>query len=117
MARAYDNGSGLRSNLSVNWNTAIEWYNRYLSFLANSGSEDSCGSEDQGYSDACDEPAYLVISCMAEMYSVGGKGIEKNAQEAYDLYNQAAEKATAYGKGRLANKYYMLAEQVGAELD
>jgi len=114
-ARTYDSGTGLRSTESINWTTAVQWYNR---FLASSGSDECKGaSDDLGYSDACDEPAYLVIARIAEIYSEGGNGVEKNAQEAYDLYNEAAEKATACGKGRLANKYFMLAEQVGAELD
>jgi TPR repeat protein len=95
IARSYDNGTGLRSTESINWTTAIQWYNR---FLASSGSYECTGSsDDQGYSDACDEPAYLVIARTAEIYSVGGNGVEKNAQEAFDLYNEAAEKATAFG--------------------
>ena len=66
-----------------------------------------------GYgSEANDEPVYITLARMAEMYAAGGNGIEMNQPEAYDLYNEAAEKATLYGKGRLANKYYMLAESV-----
>jgi TPR repeat protein len=65
-----------------------------------------------GYSDANDEPAYVTLARIAEMYATGGHGIEQNLPEAYDLYNEAAEKATLFGKGRIANKYYMLAESV-----
>jgi TPR repeat protein len=66
-----------------------------------------------GYvAEATDEPVYIILARMAEMYATGGQGVEKNQPEAYDLYNEAAEKATQLGKGRLANKYYMLAESV-----
>ena len=34
-----------------------------------------------------------------------------------EMYNQAAESAMEAMKGRLANKYYMLAEEAGAECD
>jgi elongation factor 2 kinase len=34
-----------------------------------------------------------------------------------ELYNQAAEGAMAAMKGRLANKYYALAEEAAAEIE
>ncbi len=47
----------------------------------------------------------------------GGFGLESDPSEAYSLYNEAAEKAMAFGKGRLANKYYELAEEASAACD
>ncbi len=47
---------------------------------------------------------------IGEMYLEAKNGIEKNCQEAADLFNEAAERAIAHGKGRLANKYYVYAE-------
>ena len=51
------------------------------------------------------------------MYMEGGHNVEQNFQEAYELYNEAAEKATALGKGRLASKYYQLAEEALSKAD
>lgn len=48
------------------------------------------------------------------MHLEGKNGIEKNVIEAADLFNEAAERAMQCGKGRLANKYYDLAEQASA---
>ncbi len=41
----------------------------------------------------------------------GGNGVELNYQEAYNFFTDAAEQAMQTGKGRLANKYYNLAEK------
>ena len=65
-----------------------------------------------GSAESNTEPVYTILARMAEMYAAGGHDVEQNLPEAYDLYNEAAEKATALGKGRLANKYYTLAESV-----
>jgi elongation factor 2 kinase len=52
---------------------------------------------------------------MAEMYSKGGYGLEKDPSTAGDYYTQAADEAMGSMKGKLANKYYMLAEEAWAE--
>ena len=54
---------------------------------------------------------------MAEINMRGGHGLEPDPSEAASLYNDAAEKATLFGKGRLANKYYMLAEEASSMAD
>lgn len=40
----------------------------------------------------------------------GGNGLKEDKGKAYELYQSAAEAAMAATKGRLANKYYELAE-------
>lgn len=75
--------------------------------------------EDAGFSDIntdC-ELSFTVLARMGEMYMEGKNGIEKNPNEAADLFSEAADKAMAFGKGRLANKYYGLAEQAMALCD
>lgn len=57
------------------------------------------------------EAVYVILARIGEIYLQGGNGIEINAQEANDFFNEAAEKAMQYGKGRLANKYYSLSEK------
>jgi elongation factor 2 kinase len=50
------------------------------------------------------------MSRIGEMYMSGENGVEKNLEEAAELFTEAAEIAIQFGKGRLANKYYVLAE-------
>jgi elongation factor 2 kinase len=66
-----------------------------------------------GFSDItteCDAP-YIILARIAEMYLEGSYGVEKCCQEAAGLLNEAAEKAMQFGKGRLADKYYNMAEK------
>ena len=49
------------------------------------------------------------------MHHSGGHGLTRDCQKAGEYYSQAAEAATAAMKGRLASRYYMLAEEVTAE--
>lgn len=113
LAKAFDTGNGLKSPTKPDWKVAIDWYNKLLKSV-----DDETAIEDHGYSgDNTDDPAYVILARIAEMYKLGGNCLSKDLNKSYDLYNEAAEKATLYGKGRLANKYYMLAEEVSAELD
>jgi elongation factor 2 kinase len=92
---------------TTDWNRAIEYYRRILRDNSNDKTEDA------GYVDILStdcEPSYIIISRIAEMYMSGENGVEKNLEEAADLFTEAAEKAIQFGKGRLANKYYVLAE-------
>ena len=77
-------------------------------------------AEDSGFceiSTTCCDPVYSIMARMAEINMKGGKGVESDPSEAASLYNEAAEKATLFGKGRLANKYYMLAEEASSMID
>ena len=44
-------------------------------------------------------------------YVLGGYGLDTDYQAAGDYYQQAADEAMELMKGKLANKYYMLAEE------
>ena len=57
-------------------------------------------------------PAWL--RCIT--YRSGGHGLESDCQKAGDLYTQAADAAMAAMKGKMANKFYMLAEEAWAEV-
>ena len=71
------------------------------------------------YSDewGMDDPPYLLMARMAEMWMSGGLNLGKEPQRAGDLYSQAADLAMASMKGKLANKYYMLAEEAWGEVE
>lgn len=110
IAKSFDTGVNLRKDYKKNWKISIEWYQKVVNSV-----DDESLLEDAGYSDANDDPTYVILARMAEMYSIGGNGIDKSTGDAYELYNEAAEKATLYGKGRMANKYYMLAESCSTD--
>ncbi len=63
------------------------------------------------------EPVHSILSRMAEMHRCGGHGFPRDLQASGDLYNEAAEAAMNAMKGKLSNKYYMLAEEVWAEME
>lgn len=73
--------------------------------------------EDGTYDATMDNPTYEILAKMAEMYRKGLHGLQKDPVKAGDLYNQAAEAATEAMKGKMANKYYMLAEETFAEAE
>lgn len=64
----------------------------------------------------CD-PVYSVYARMAEMNKLGGYGLEQDYTEAASLFTEAADNAMSFGKGRLANKYYELAEEASSLAD
>lgn len=113
LAKAYDTGLGLSKDKSIDWSKAYEYYQKIINMCEQA---DEQNQEDAGYSDVngeC-EPIYLILARQAELNYHGGNGIEKDMSEAASLYSEAADKAMAYGKGRIANKYYMLAEEASA---
>ena len=61
-------------------------------------------------------PVHKIYERLAEMYSEGKFGLEKDIARSSELYNNAAEAALSAMKGKLANRYYMLAEEVFGEM-
>lgn len=82
-----------------NWLRAVEWYGKVLS------------ASDTEETQSCVDPEYTILARMAEMYLTGGFQLDKDPQKAGDLYTEAAESAMSAMKGKLSNKYYMLAEE------
>jgi elongation factor 2 kinase len=108
MAKAYESGTGLGENRTRSYNEAVAWYEAAI----NMAQEDECGEFDA----TMDSPVYELKAKVAELYLSGGYGLEKDPSYAGDLYNEAAESATAAMKGRIANKYYALADEAWAEV-
>lgn len=63
-----------------------------------------------------DDPPYLLLARQAEIWLNGEAG-QKDADRAGTLFSKAAESATMCMKGKLATKYYMLAEEAWAACD
>uniref|UniRef100_A0A3Q1GVG0 Eukaryotic elongation factor 2 kinase n=1 Tax=Acanthochromis polyacanthus TaxID=80966 RepID=A0A3Q1GVG0_9TELE len=109
MARAFDTGINLSADRKQDWGEAIHWYDSVLNMT-----DYDEGGEFDG---TLDEPRYLLLAREAEMYQEGGHGLTADPQRAGDLFTEAAEAAMAAMKGRLANQYYMKAEEAWALME
>ncbi|CAC5384201.1 EEF2K [Mytilus coruscus] len=109
MAKAFETGEGLNANRSISWEDAIHYYN-----LAVKTDNHDEGGE---YDSTINDPLYQIQAKQAELYRYGGHGLQKDPSSAGDLYNEAAEAAMASMKGRLANKYFALAEECYGEVE
>ncbi|XP_034049421.1 LOW QUALITY PROTEIN: eukaryotic elongation factor 2 kinase [Thalassophryne amazonica] len=109
MARAFDNGLNLSADRKQDWNVAMQWYDRVLNMTDYDEGGEFDGTQD--------EPSYLLLAREAEMYKEGGYNLTADPQKAGDLFTEAAEAATAAMKGRLANQYYMKAEEAWALME
>lgn len=129
VAKAFDTGANLSKKLSVNWAKAVEYYESLLTISEvdsddEEEGEESGSQEDAGYSDAANaailsdiDPEYLIMARLAELYKQGGNQLQSSLPKAISYFNRAAENAMVCAKGRLANKYYMLAEEISSEMD
>lgn len=102
------------------WLEAVSWYKKAVNSaagnpVAGDGSPDE-GLDAEGCYDAAEDllPVYRILARMAEMYSVGGFGLKQDFLVAGDLYSQAAEMASTALQGRLAAKYFELADEAYA---
>uniref|UniRef100_A0A8C6UK36 Eukaryotic elongation factor 2 kinase n=1 Tax=Neogobius melanostomus TaxID=47308 RepID=A0A8C6UK36_9GOBI len=109
VARAFDTGFNLPVDKKQNWEEAVHWYDSALNMM-----DFDEGGEFDGTQD---EPRYLLLSREAEMFQEGGHGLQPDPQKAGDLFTEAAEAAMAAMKGRLANQYYMKAEEAWALME
>lgn len=109
MAKAYDTGNGLGTDRNRSWTDAINWYEQAV---------EMAGEDDNGeYDCTLADPNYQLLARQAAMYREGGFGLCKDPSQAGELYNEAAEGAIGAMKGRMANKYYMLAEECYGEVE
>ena len=102
VARAFDTGLNLPEGVARNPRKALEMYEAVCEADAAEGDSSLWG---------LDDAPYMLIARQAEMWLEGGEGLDKDPNKAGDLYNDAAEAAMNSMKGKLANKYYMLAEE------
>ncbi|XP_059386539.1 eukaryotic elongation factor 2 kinase-like isoform X2 [Carassius carassius] len=109
VARALDTGLNLPSDRAMDWKHAVYWYDSALKMT-----DYDEGGEFDGMQD---EPRYLLLARLAEMYQEGGNNLDADPQRAGDLFTEAADAAMEAMKGRLANKYYMQAEEAWAMME
>uniref|UniRef100_A0A673J998 Eukaryotic elongation factor 2 kinase n=1 Tax=Sinocyclocheilus rhinocerous TaxID=307959 RepID=A0A673J998_9TELE len=109
VARALDTGLNLPSDRAMDWKHAVYWYDSALKMT-----DYDEGGEFDGMQD---EPHYLLLARLAEMYQEGGYNLNADPQKAGDLFTEAADAAMEAMKGRLANQYYMKAEEAWAMME
>ncbi|XP_040923208.1 eukaryotic elongation factor 2 kinase isoform X5 [Toxotes jaculatrix] len=109
VARAFDTGVNLSADRKQDWEEAIHWYDTALNMTDYDEGGEFDGTQD--------EPRYLLLAREAEMYQVGGYNLTADPQRAGDLFTEAAEAAMSAMKGRLANQYYMKAEEAWALME
>ncbi|CAL9699256.1 unnamed protein product [Knipowitschia caucasica] len=109
VARAYDTGYNLPVDRKQSWEEAMHWYDSALNMMDYDEGGEFDGTQD--------EPRYQLLSREAEMLAEGGHGLKPDPQRAGDLFTEAAEAAMAAMKGRLANQFYMKAEEAWALME
>ncbi|XP_068610486.1 eukaryotic elongation factor 2 kinase isoform X1 [Brachionichthys hirsutus] len=109
VAKAFDSGSLLSADRKQDWQEALHWYDSALNMTDFDEGGDFDGTQD--------DPRYLLLAREAEMFMEGGFKLAADPQRAGDLFTEAAETAMAAMKGRLANKYYMKAEEAWALME
>jgi len=108
LAKAYDTGEQLGTRLR-SWPKAINWYTLAVSMES--------GDEEGNYDGTMDDPTYQLLARQAEMYRHGEYELDADTAKAAELYTEAADAAMAAMKGRLANKFYCLAEELNDLID
>ncbi|XP_014671454.1 PREDICTED: eukaryotic elongation factor 2 kinase-like [Priapulus caudatus] len=109
MAKAFVCGNPLGKSRSKDWKEAAYWYDVAIN------TEDP--DENGEFNATMDDPVYQLQASQAEIWHKGGFGLEKDPSYAGELYTAAAEAAMTAMKGRLANKYYALAEEAWADVE
>ena len=106
MAQSYDLGC---KGTNKDTDRALYWYETLVTYDEEKGGD----SEEWGMND----PPYFILARLAEIWLTGDLQQGRDPLKAGELYNQAAEVAMSHLKGKLANKYYMLAEQAWSEVE
>ena len=112
VARAYDTGMNLDDPANKSAKLALDWYER----ICEQDEENGGDSSDWGM----DDPPYMLMARQAEILleqREDGDEVKRDPSKAGELYSAAADSAMACMKGKLANKYYMLAEEAWGECE
>ena len=116
LAHAYDTGQNLVDSKNDRSVSKVLYWLEEIQELDAMWMDDA-GNEENG--EWAEEPSYQILARLAEIWLVGyvEENIRKDPMKAGDLYNLAAESAMGCMKGKLANKYYMLAEEAYSQVE
>ncbi|XP_076804356.1 eukaryotic elongation factor 2 kinase-like isoform X2 [Clavelina lepadiformis] len=112
IAKAYHTAFGLPKAKSKDFSKALQWYEKLICEVHKHDAEG-------GYDCVLTRlaPRHEILAFQAQIHFEGGHGVTKDPNRAGEIYSEAAEAATAAMKGRLANKYFALAEEAWAEME
>lgn len=101
VAKAYDSGS---YGFEQSTENAIHWYDEIIQM----------DEQDENEVDwSMIDPPYIILARCAELKVSGGEECPfYDPEKAREYYSSAAEVAMACMKGKLANKYFMLSEEI-----
>ena len=100
MAQAYELGI---NGANHNPDQALYWYESIIALDEDEGGD----TEEMSFK----YPPYVMVAKSAELWYSGVLKQGRNPKKAGELFNQAAEIAMSSMKGKLANRYYTLAEE------
>ncbi|XP_074647472.1 eukaryotic elongation factor 2 kinase-like isoform X2 [Tubulanus polymorphus] len=109
LAKSFETGENVGGPSFRNWNKAVSWYEKAVTYMDNDQSGQFDGT--------LDNPIHILQAKLAEMLRRGGNGLIADPNKSGELYTSAADSATAAMNGKLAAKYYMLAEEAWAECE
>lgn len=95
---------------SISWSEAVRLYEEVIQSMESDTNESTIFQ-------LVVDPLSKLCARVAEMYREGGHGIDRDPQKSGNMYNSAAEHAMSEMKGKLANKYFALAEEVWGEIE
>ena len=90
------------------WVDGVKWYQHAIDVIE---------EDDEPENSLLMDPVYKLLGRQAEMYLTGGFGLEKDPSYSGELYTKAGDQAMAAMNGKLANKFYMKAEEAWAEVE
>lgn len=106
MAQSFEMGT---HGAKCDFDQALYWYESIIALDEDEGID----IEDIGF----EYPPYVIVAKSAELWYSGDLEQGRDPKKAGELFNQAAEIAMAFMKGKLANKYYILAEEAWGEAE
>merc|ERR1712154_721144 len=116
LAHAYDTGENLIDPVNDRSISKALYWLEEIQDLDDTWMDDA-GNEENG--EWAEEPSYQILARLAEIWLTGyeEENIRKDPLNAGEFYNLAAESAMSCMKGKLANRYYMLAEEAYSQFE
>lgn len=109
VAKAFESGAPA-AKVERDWRLAVDWFERAVTSTG-------CADVEGSYDSTADHPVYDLLSAMGEMLLKGGHGLTADCRRAAELFENAAEAATAAMKGRLACRFYERMEEAFAGVE
>ena len=116
LANAYDTGLNLVDPVSDRSISKALYWLEEIHELDTMWMDEAANEE---FGECAEKPSYQILARLAEIWLTGyeEENIRKDPLKAGEFYNLAAESAMSCMKGKLANRYYMLAEEAYSQCE